>query len=124
MACLYGNGVRNLQINGVTYKIDPDSAVEVWPLNTMRERGKLGGQFTEKDTHASCKFTLMKECALPIKTLYSLCDASVVIEMVDGSVYSFSRASQVASEPINVKEELRPVEFISPNCEVINCAAA
>ena len=121
--CVKGKGVINIMIDGISWKLDSDSAIEIIPSNQEREAGNYG-EFTIKDRSPSFNGTFRVPAGFPIKKAQELCGVRVTVELYDGRIFELASASNVSTDPYDGRTGLLPLTFIGEFMEErVNSAA-
>lgn len=116
MATKIGGRARIL-INGVQYALRAD--VTIIPSDVSRE--SIVGQdgyhgVRETPVACACEFTLSDMPNVDIIALAKLTDATVSIQMDNGTQYVFRNAAQVNAIELNQTEGSYAVRFEGPSC--------
>lgn len=116
--CAKGRGIANFTVNGISYRLESDSDVEVSPSTQAREEME-NGEFTITLKSAFITGTFRVPTNQPVKPLQELCGVSITLELFDGRVFYIRSASNVSDEAFDAKKGTLPMRFIGDFMEEV-----
>lgn len=116
--CAKGRGVANFTLDGISYRLESDSDVEVSATTQAREEMEYG-EFTITVKSPYITGTFRVPGTQPLKPLQELCGVAITLELYDGRVFYMRSAANVSDEAFDAKKSTLPMRFIGDFMEEV-----